>query len=455
MVVQDNPLDSQVLANSIDAYLEAFLESGYFMGAVLVARAGDVLLSNGYGMANLEHKAPNTSQTKFRLGSITKQFTAAAILQLQEQGLLQVNAPISTYLPDYPNGEQITIHHLLNHTAGIPNYTSFPDFPQKTRTVMSLDELIAWFSDRPLEFTAGERHRYSNSGYVVLTKIIEVVSGQSYTDYLQHHIFEPLDMTSSGYDRSATILPHRASGYIFAGADYPNEDYLNAAFLDMSIPSGAGALYSTVEDLYKWEQALYTDAILSQHSRTAMFAPTIVVDPEETQKTYYGYGWLIDTHEGRDRLFHDGGINGFSAILSRYPKEQITIIVLSNLETAPFDRIANDIAAILFGEPYELPKQQQAIEVDSAIYEAYVGDYELVPGISLRITTQSGRIFAQLPGQQRYEIFPESPTKFFWKIMDAQITFVVDRNGEVMSAIWHRGGRDTTAPRRTLFPVVG
>jgi CubicO group peptidase (beta-lactamase class C family) len=201
MVVQQNKLDSQVAANAIDAYLKAYLETGYFMGTVLVARAGDVLLSNGYGLANLEHNVSNTPQTKFRLGSITKQFTATAILQLQEQGLLQVDAPIATYLPSYPNGEQITVHHLLNHTAGIPSYTSFPDYSQKMSIAMTLDELIAWFSDKPLEFTPGDRHNYSNSGYALLTKIIEAVSGQTYADYLQHHIFEPLEMTSSGYDR--------------------------------------------------------------------------------------------------------------------------------------------------------------------------------------------------------------------------------------------------------------
>ena len=442
MVVQQNKLDSQVAANAIDAYLKAYLETGYFMGTVLVARAGDVFLSNGYGLANLEHNVSNTLQTKFRLGSITKQFTATAILQLQEQGLLQVDAPISTYLPSYPNGEQITVHHLLNHTAGIPSYTSFPDYSQKMRTAMTLDELIAWFSDKPLEFTPGDRHNYSNSGYALLTKIIEAVSGQTYADYLQHHIFEPLEMTSSGYDHYEKILPHRASGYAFSG-----ENYRNAAFLEMSIPSGAGALYSTVEDLYKWDQALYTDAILSESSRNAMFAPTAALDPDADKKAYYGYGWLINTHYERDRLFHSGGINGFRTMISRYPNDQITVIVLTNIETAPSDRIANDIAAILFDKPYELPKQRQAIEVDSALYEAYVGNYELVPGVILSITAESRQIFAQLTGQERYEIFPESPTEFFWKVVDAQLTFIVDGNDKVTSAILHQGGQDTTASR--------
>jgi CubicO group peptidase (beta-lactamase class C family) len=174
------------------------LETGFFMGSVLIAYAGEVLLRQGYGMANLEHGVANSSQTKFRLGSVTKQFTAATILLLQEQGLLEINNLISTYLPNYPEGNQITVHQLLAHTAGIPNYTSFPDYVHKQRTPMTLDEIIAWFSDKPLEFTPGdslrdgkaERYSYSNSGYTLLTKLIEVVSGQSYADYLQHHIFD-------------------------------------------------------------------------------------------------------------------------------------------------------------------------------------------------------------------------------------------------------------------------
>lgn len=204
---------NQSIANEMTAYLEAYSETGFFIGSVLIAYAGEVLLRQGYGMANLEHSVANSSQTKFRLGSVTKQFTAAAILQLQEQGLLKVNNPISTYLPNYPEGNQITVHQLLTHTAGIPNYTSFPDYVHQQRTAMTLDETIAWFSDKPLEFTPDDRYSYSNSGYTLLTKLIEVVSGQSYADYLQHHIFEPLGMIDSEYDKAEPILPHRASGY--------------------------------------------------------------------------------------------------------------------------------------------------------------------------------------------------------------------------------------------------
>jgi CubicO group peptidase (beta-lactamase class C family) len=331
-------------------YLQAYLETGYFMGSVMVAQAGEVLLNQSYGIANLEHKIPNTSQTKFRIGSITKQFTAMAILRLHEQGLLDVKDSISVHIPDYPKGERITVHQLLTHTSGIPDFTSLPDAEQNQARKVTLDELISWFSNLSLLYPPGDRYQYTNSGYVILAKIIEVASGQSYPNYLQHQILEPLQMLDSGYDQHKLILPHRASGYIKTETGYEN-----APFCDMSQPSGAGAMYSTIEDLYKWDRALYTDKVLNEHSRNAMFSPIVRIGSKEP-KTYYGYGWEIDCHHGRDRQIHDGEIDGFRAIISRYPAEQIVVIALSNVMQVSIEQIANDLAAILFGEPYKLPE---------------------------------------------------------------------------------------------------
>ncbi|MEM8723692.1 MAG: serine hydrolase [Cyanobacteria bacterium P01_G01_bin.39] len=446
--LNDTNRDSVSLTKELETYLQAYLSTNYFMGSVLVSRGSEVLLSKGYSMANLEHSIPNTPQTKFRLGSITKQFTATAILKLQEQQLLDVNNSLATYLPEYPQGEQITLHQLLNHTAGIPNYTSFEDCESRKRTTITLDELIAWFSNRPLDFTPGDRFSYSNSGYVVLTKVIETVSSISYANYLQENIFEPLDMNNSGYDSHETILPNRAAGYIFTG-----EEYQNADFIDMSLPAGAGALYSTVEDLHKWSQSLNTDAVLSQASLDAMFAQTIKVPTDdENEAIYYGYGWMIDTLYNRHRVSHDGGIDGFVTHLARYPHEQITIVVLSNLVTSSISKIEKDLAAIIFGEPYEFPKQRETIKIDSTIYENYVGKYKFesssslppeVQDFILTITTDSQRIYTQLTGQDIVEIFPESPSKFFLKIVDAQLTFITDNTEQVSQLILHQNGRDT------------
>ena len=335
----------------IEIYLQKLLNDNLFMGSVLVARGEEVLLSKGYGMANLEHSISNTSQTKFRIASLTKQFTATAILKLQEKNLLDVNDSLSTYLPNYPQGKQITIHQLLNHTAGIPSFTSFEDFKSKKRMAMELDELIAWFSGRSSDFIPGDRFSYSNSGYIILTKIIEIVSDLTYADYLHYNIFKPLGMTDSGYDRASTILPNRAAGYTFTDREYQNAD-----FIDMSIPLGAGGLYSTVEDLDKWSRSLDTDAVLSQASVDTMFAPTVEVPNEENEQIYYGYGWKIDTQHNRQRVFHEGIIDGFNTFFTRYPDERVTIVVLSNLLLSPVEKMTKSIAAIVFDESDELSK---------------------------------------------------------------------------------------------------
>lgn len=442
MLEQKQLSDNQVLAKEMNTYLQAYLKTGLFMGSVLVVNGDELLLSQGYGMSNLEHNVPNFAYTKFRLASISKQFTATAIMQLQEAGLLDVNNLISTYLPDYPNGNKITLHQLLNHTSGIPSFTGFPDYVEKMGLKKTTDELIAWFSDKPLEFIAGEKFEYSNSGYVILTKIIETISGQSYPDYLQKHIFTPLGMNDSGYDRNDVVLPNRASGYLFLG-----EDYKNAPFIDMSLPSGAGGLYSTVEDLYKWDRALYTDAIIKESSKKAMFAPTVKDTLETNPETYCGYGWFSNISYGRNRVFHNGGVNGFHTFISRYLNEKVLIVVLSNLMTAPITKIVDDLAAILFGESYEMPKIHQAIEVDPKIYQAYVGDYQLSPDVVITIQTEAQRIFSQLTNQDIFQIFPESETKFFFKVVDAQLTFTVDETGLASQVTLHQNGLEKVAPR--------
>jgi len=431
---------NQGIAGEMARYLQAYLETGYFMGSVLVARASETLLNQGYGMANLEHNVPNAPDTKFCIGSVTKQFTATAILRLQQQGLLDVNQTISTYLPDYPKGEQITVHHLLNHTSGIYNYTYALENPYLRVT---LDEVIAWFRDQPLEFTPGERFKYCNSGYVLLTKIIERVSGQSYIDYLRNQLFEPLGMADSGYEQRELILPHRASGYTIT-----ENGFQNAAFWEQSQGAGAGAMYSTTEDLYKWERSFYTNAVLSETSKNAMFSPTIMANLSNS-KAYYGYGWYIDTHCGRDRHVHTGGFSGFRAIIARYPSEQLVVIALSNITGASIELIAQALAAIVFGEPYELPRQRRPIEFDfnSIVYEAYVGEYELEPGLVTTVTTQSKRFFIQVTGQKQVELFPESESEFFVKIADVRITFILDKMDKCQRLIIHRNGIDTVATR--------
>jgi len=395
------------IVSKADEYIGAYLKMGKFSGSVLIAKDGDILLKKGYGMANYEHDVPNTPKTKFRLGSITKQFTSIAIMQLQEKGLLNVNDPIKKYIPDYPDGEKITIRHLLTHTSGIPSFTSFPNYRETMMLLSPVEMTIERFKDKSLEFMPGEKYKYSNSGYILLGYIVEKVSKKSYEEYLKENIFHPLNMTNTGYDHHSPILKHRASGYSLNG-----DGFINAPYIDMSIPHGAGALYSTVEDLYIWDKALYTEKLVSKSSLDKIFTP---------YRENYGYGWQITESFNRKHISHGGGINGFRTYISRYVDDDVCIIVLSNFEHSPTQKISKDLSAIVFGGKYELPKERKAIKVDPGIYDAYIGQYEFSPEFIAMITKENKSLFIQATGQPKFEIFPESETKFFIKAFDAQI----------------------------------
>ncbi|MGB3294479.1 MAG: serine hydrolase domain-containing protein, partial [Phormidesmis sp.] len=345
-------LTTEVIAQ-INTYLEAHAQTGRFSGNVVITQGEGEgrAIARSYGQANREHRVSNNPQTKFRIGSVTKQLTAIAILQLQERGLLNVQSSISTYLPDYPQGDQITVHHLLTHTSGIPEYLNpalFPDFLDWMRLSTTLDQLVDRFRDLPLEFEPGERFRYGNSGYVLLTQIIETVSAQTYADYLQANLFDPLGLSNTGYEIPLTVTPDLAQGYLFLGGD----TYLQTSPLDMSIPQGAGGLYSTGEDLAKWNHWLFGEgsdqAVLSDAARAMLLIPAVKMELEKIPDAFYSYGLVLDTHLERQRIHHVGGISGFDSALTYYPDDRLTIVVLSNLETAATGQIAEGLAAIVF-----------------------------------------------------------------------------------------------------------
>jgi len=329
---------AQDLAAKLDAFVSGYQKDRAFIGTVLVAKGGKVIFEKGYGMANIELDVSNGPDTKFRLGSITKQFTATAILQLQEQGKLSVTDAACKYLPECPDTwKAITIHQLLSHTSGIPSYTDGPEFaqPKMMRIPLKPVEILMLTKDKPLEFQPGEKWKYDNSGYIFLGVIIEKVSGEKYADYLAKHIFGVLDMQASGYDESGVILKNRAQGYRSV-----TDGFRNADFLDMSLPYAAGSLYSTVRDLYRWDRALYTDKVLKQASREKMWTPV---------KNNYAYGWAIGQSHKHKQVAHGGGINGFSTFIARYPDDDAVVMVLSNNERANAGVIANGLTGILFG----------------------------------------------------------------------------------------------------------
>lgn len=335
------PTDKEIL-EKVETYMKATETVDGFSGSVLIARNGQPIVNKGYGMANIELNVPNKAETVFRLGSVTKQFTGMAITMLQEKGKLSVNDPLCKFIENCPAiWQPITIKHLLTHTSGLFNYTAFPDFAKTTVLPINSPQMIALLKDKPLDFPVGEKYSYSNSGYFFLGTIIEKVSGKTYADFLQENIFTPLNMKNTGYDDPLRIINNRAAGYTKQGGKF-----LNAAYMDMSVPFAAGAMYSNTGDLLLWDQALYTEKLVSRKTLDEIFTPV---------KRDYSYGWIIEKKFNRNSTGHSGSFNGFSSFILRFPDENLTVIILSNSDEASATKVANSLAAIVFGEKYTLP----------------------------------------------------------------------------------------------------
>ena len=424
-------VSGQPMESRFDEYMSAAHKLGRFNGYVLVAREGKAVFKKGYGMANFEDDIPNTPHTKFRLASITKSFTAVAVMMLQERGKLSLSDSICKHLADCPEPwKQVTVRQLLNHTSGIPDYVSAPDFMRTISLRVTGDELIASFKGRPMLFAPGANFSYSNSNYILLGRIIEGVSGQPYGVFVRENIFAPLRMSNSGYDDNRTPLKHRALGYI-----KQPDGLVNARHMDMSHAYSAGALYSTAEDMLLWDQALYTENLVSKKSLDEIFTPG---------QGGVGYGWFIRRAGDRLSATQSGLNSGFAAHVVRYPEEKVCIVLLSNFENTAqhLGRLGHDLAAILYGEKYELPRERVATRVDAKLFDAYVGEYEFGPNRVMNITKDGDRLFAQRGGAPRDEILPESETKFFLTAADVQFVFLKDGAGNVTGMILYANGQE-------------
>jgi len=350
---------SQDKARKIDEFMEVFHEYGQFNGSILVSEDGKVILKKGYGLANMEWNIPNKPDTKFRLGSITKQFTSMLILQLVQDGKIDLDGKLSDYLAFYrkDTGDLVTVHHLLTHTSGIPSYTGLPRFLEEiSRDPYPVDEFIKTYCSGDLEFEPGSKYVYNNSGYFLLGAIIEAVTGQKYEDVLKAKILDPVGMKNTGYDHHDTLIPNRAAGY-----EKRAGEYVNAPYLDMSLPYAAGSLYSTVEDLYLWDRILYTDKLLSNELKELMFKPHV-----SAGGMYYAYGWMVGeksfpkSKEKVKRIAHGGGINGFNTLIDRLVEGGHLVVLFNNTGGAALGAMSEGIINILYDKPYSLPKRSIA-----------------------------------------------------------------------------------------------
>ncbi len=415
-------------------------------GAALRVERGDELLYRGAsGMADLELGVELAPDMVFRLGSITKQFTSAMILLLAEEGRLALDDPLEKFLPSYPtHGHTITVKHLLNHTSGIRSYTSIPGYmDQEIRRDLTTEELVAVFSGEPMEFAPGTAWSYNNSGYVLLGALLEEVSGKSYSELLETRLFDPLRLehTRVGGEQ---IVPRRARGY-----DKEDGVWVNAPYLSMTQPHGAGALISTVDDVARWTHALHGGEVVSAESLAAMTSPTRLADGEEVP---YGYGLSLSTVRGRPVIQHGGGIHGFRTFALWMPEEEVLVVILSNAGGggATPGEVALQVAALAAGDPFPTFER---IELPEETLAGYVGTYRISEEATRTVVLEDGRLYTQRSGGDRLEAIPAGETTFFY---DDSLTWfeMVREDGEWVMEMHHDGADEAERAVRVSTEVA-
>lgn len=419
------------LEAEVDTYIQLYVEGGNFSGSVLVAQRGEILLCKSYGMANYEHNIPNTSETKFHLASVSKPFTAAAILLLEEKGLLSVQDPLTKFIPDYPRGGEIAIHNLLVHNSGVKNVNVFGNYDRESKFPQTPEKLVKLFKDKPLDFNPGEKYSYSNSNYNLLAFIIEKVSGKNYGEFLKENIFDRLNMKDTGHDGDATaIIKNVASGYTPHGLSSVKK----VPYLDWSIKTGNGSLYSTVLDLYKWDRALYTEKLLKKNTLRKMF--TKHVDGA------VGYGWFLRKRFKRDAVYINGRSPGFSTYLLRFPEDDVCIIVLGNNYAPVATNMGLDIAAMLFSEDYELPRITP-VKVDPDELDKYTGSFRfgpsyVAPNHLVQFVKKNNQLYIREGGRAESELLliPVGDMVFFHRGYWTTVVFEKDDTGKVVRVFY-------------------
>ncbi len=405
-------------------YFEAQGKVNEFSGAVLITKKGNVLVKKAFGLANREWNVRNTPQTKFRIGSVTKQFTAAAILQLHQAGKLSIEDRLSKYFTDFPKGDSVTLHMLMNHTSGIKSYTNIPKVGKLGTLPYEKDSVITLFKNEPYEFTPGTNYNYNNSGYFLLGRIIEKVSGETYDRYILNNVIKKAGPENTIVNRLDTILINRAAGYSRTQTGWQNTEYYSMAF-----PYSAGAIISTVEDLYIWNKALFSGKIVSPEMFTKMTTPGL---------RKYGYGLIIDSALNQRIIGHSGTIPGFTAYNFIFPVDDIHVIILSN-NNSNLEAISFALNAILFGKEVIDPYQHREIQIDSKYLEKFVGKYQTDIG-QFELHIKDGKLYRKTGGGDM-ALKAESIHKFFFADgSDRQLNFVLNAHGIVTKAQIIRNG---------------
>ncbi|MCU0380880.1 MAG: serine hydrolase [Chitinophagaceae bacterium] len=427
--------EAQQGSDKLNEYCKAAEATGRFHGYVLVKQKGRVLLSSGFGYSDYTSKSKGTAQTRYQVGSVTKQFTASVILKLAEAGKLSLRDALSKYFREFPNADKVTIEHLLTHTSGIYNYTnSRKAFDSLRGIASSRDEMMRMIAHYPYDFEPGTRWNYSNSAYSILGYIIEKVTGKPYERNVREMIFTPLGMTRSGFDYPSAAGP-KATGYYLIQEPIP----VKAASIDSTISFSAGAIYTTPEDLLTWDESITSGKILKATSLKNAWTPRM---------NKYGLGWFIDTIHNKPAIHHGGAIDGFMTQNIIVPDEGITVIVIVNAEMYNADEMARDLLGIVYGVPVKLPEQKTEINLPASALQSYTGNYEINPEMKATVKVEDGKLMIAPEGQPWAQLFPESENTFFFRIMDAKIEFVKDGDGKVVKFLFKQGGRVMEAVKK-------
>ena len=426
---------AQDLSSKLDTLVSAYEKTHKFNGSALVARQGTILLNKGYGLRDASTGARNNENSIFQIGSVTKQFTATVIQKLQEEKKLSVQDKVSKFFPDYPKGDSITIEHLLTHTSGIFSYTSDRVFMStEVSKPQTREQMMALFKDKPLQFAPGTNWQYSNSAYSLLGYIIEVVTKKPYEQVVREYIFKPVQMTHSGFDFAHLKKPERATGYFVLN----DVDTVKSPIVDSSVAYSAGAIYSTTGDLLRWHKALQNYAILPKPLQEKAYTPI---------RNNYGYGWIIDSIEGKRKVSHGGGIHGFTSNFARIPEDDIVVILLSNNSSPALQEMTNKIFQALYNRSYDLPMEHKAISLSEEKLKEYVGEYEITPELHLKLSVKDGQLLAEPTGQASATVYAEKEDYFFVKKPDVQLQFTRNDKKEVTGFTLFQNGTTRTCKK--------
>lgn len=422
----------------LDALMKAYTEQDKFSGAVLVARGGAVLLAKGYGYKNQQARTLNDTSTLFQIASITKQFTSALILQLVEQRKLQLTDKLNRFFPDFPRGDSISIEHLLTHTSGIDHLTvDVQHLRLPYRGAAAPDSIRNRFKGQPLDFLPGTKWSYSNAGYFLLGLIIEQRTGLTWFEAVRRNILVPLHMTHSGFDFKRLVSTDKATGYYADSSEAPDKI---PPIPDSLEPYAAGAIYSTVGDLYRWHQAMQRYAVVHQPLMERAYTPFL---------NNYGYGWIIDSVFGKRAVSHSGGIFGFRSNLLRIPEDDVCVILLANVETESRDMITRRLLAIVYGQSYTLPVKRIARILPEKVLAAYVGTYQLESnGVVIDVVLEHGRLKAKPQRGPVSELMAIDNTHFY--LADNHeflVDFRLDATGKVVKLWINNGDKQSAATK--------